>query len=192
MTKRTKGRARAAQADTTPAAKKTEVKITAAKGRPMLVWVGKRPLARVTAFPAQHIETFHPSGALGGKPVDAAHWKDWPAAYPKGGLLFHGDNKEVLAHLVANGFRGKVNLIYINPPFDSGADYVRKVSLRGAKGTAKIDGEGYTLGEQIQCTDIWANDTSIMKLSAAGRAIRGGPSISRFPPPRRPPTKARG
>jgi DNA modification methylase len=72
--------------------------------------------------------------------------------------LFHRDNKEVLAHLLANGFRGKVNLIYIDPPFDSGADYVRKVSLRGAKGTAKIGGEGYTLGEQIQYTDIWAND----------------------------------
>jgi len=161
MTKRTKGRAQAAGTHASPAAspaKKTEVKITAAKGRPMLVWVGKRPLARVTAFPAQHVETFDPSGALGRKPVDAEHWTDWPAAYLKGGLLFHGDNKEVLAHLLANGFRGKVNLIYIDPPFDSGADYVRKVSLRGAKGTAKIDGEGYTLGEQIQYTDIWAND----------------------------------
>ncbi len=42
--------------------KKTEVKITAAKGRPMLTWVGKRPLSHVTAFPAQHIETFSPMG----------------------------------------------------------------------------------------------------------------------------------
>ena len=39
-----------------------------------------------------------------------------------------------------------MNLIYIDPPFDSGADYVRKVSLRGPKGTAKLDGETYTLG----------------------------------------------
>src|SRR3972149_5141355 len=36
--------------------------------------------------------------------------------------------------------------------------YVRNVSLRGAKGTAKLDGEGHTLGEQPQYTDIWAND----------------------------------
>ncbi len=132
---------------------KKSVKITAAKGRPMLTWVGKRPLSHVTAFPAQHIETFEPKG--GGKQDD---WTDWPAAYPRGGLLFHGDNKEVLGHLLANGFRGKVKLIYIDPPFDSGADYVRKVSLRGPKGTAKIDGESYALGEQIQYTDIWAND----------------------------------
>ncbi len=97
----------------------------------------------MTAFPAQLVETFNPlerEGRAGRT------------------FCFHGDNKEVLAWLLANGFRGKVNLIYIDPPFDSGADYVRKVQLRGAAGTAKIDGETYTLGEQIQYTDIWAND----------------------------------
>jgi DNA modification methylase len=136
--------------------KATEIK--PAKGRPMLTWVGKRPLRRVTAYPAQHVETFDPEGSLGSKPADPEVWKDWPKGYPKGGLLFHGDNKEVLAHLLANGFRGKVNLVYIDPPFDSGADYVRKVSLRGPKGTAKLEGETYTLGEQLQYTDIWTND----------------------------------
>jgi hypothetical protein len=139
---------------------RTQVKIKPAKGRPMLTWVGKRPLRHVTAFPAQHIETFSPLSppAQRGELVGGELWKDWPADYPQGGLLFHGDNKEVLAHLLANGFRGKVNLIYIDPPFDSGADYVRKVQLRGATATAKLDGETYTLGEQIQYTDIWAND----------------------------------
>lgn len=131
----------------------TQVEVTAAKGRPMLTWVGKRALERVTAFPAQLVEKFSvPGGA------EPASWTDWPAGYPKGGLLFHGDNNEVLAHLLANGFRGKVKLIYIDPPFDSGADYVRKVALRGAKGTAKLDGASYSLGEQVQYTDIWAND----------------------------------
>ncbi len=136
---------------------KAEVRITPAKGRPMLTWVGKRPLSFVTAFPAQHVETFEPPQSAIANPKSDI-WHDWPAAYPKGGLLFHGDNKEILAHLLANGFRGKVNLVSVDPPFDSGADYVRKVSLRGVKGTAKIDGESYTLGEQIQYTDIWAND----------------------------------
>ncbi|MFZ3159908.1 MAG: site-specific DNA-methyltransferase [Rhodoferax sp.] len=64
----------------------------------------------------------------------------------------------MLAHLLADGFRGQVKLIYIDPPFDSGADYVRKVQLRGPKGTLKIDGEDYALGEQVQYTDIWSND----------------------------------
>ena len=164
-----------------PAPKKQEVKITAAKGRPMLTWVGKRPFTQVTAFPAQLAERHNAIAILGmeyvGGDVDTAdkrmkvfrslseHWnaKCWEnqpglAVPESGGLLFHGDNKEVLANLLANGYRGKVDLIYIDPPFDSGADYVRKVNLRGAKGGAKFDGETYALGEQIQYTDIWAND----------------------------------
>lgn len=131
---------------------KEPVKVGKAGGRPMLSWVGKRAPASVQAFPAQLVETYGeeaPNGAL---------WEDWPADLRRGGLLYHGDNKEVLAHLLANGLRGKVKLIYIDPPFDSGADYVRKVELRGLKGKVKLDGESYTLGEQIQYTDIWAND----------------------------------
>ena len=118
-----------------------QVTIAPAKGRPMLTWVGKQALRHVPAFPAQHIETFDPSGDAAKRGDEL--WADWPKKYPKGGLLFHGDNKEVLAHLLANGFRGKVKLIYIDPPFDSGADYVRRVTLRGPSGTAKIAGEGY-------------------------------------------------
>jgi DNA modification methylase len=120
-------------------AKEKTVEIKQAKGRPMLNWVGKRPLKRLTAFPAQKVEVF------GEKPE-------------KGGLLYHGDNKEVLTHLLANGYRGKIDLIYIDPPFDSGADYVRKIKLRGRENERKLEGEGYTIGEQIQYTDIWIND----------------------------------
>ena len=127
--------------------KPTEVKLSAAKGRPMLHWVGKKPLSRVTAFPAQLAETFDPSGEL-----QTANGEQ------RTGNLYYGDNKEVLAHLLANGYRGKVDLIYIDPPFDSGADYVRKVTLRGKSALAKLEGESYSLGEQVQYTDIWAND----------------------------------
>ena len=128
------------------------VTVGKAGGRPMLGWVGKRAPASVQAFPAQLVETY------GEQAPNGAQWDTWPDGLRRGGLLYHGDNKEVLAHLLANGFRGKVKLIYIDPPFDSGADYVRKVELRGPKGKVKLDGEGYTLGEQIQYTDIWAND----------------------------------
>lgn len=120
----------------------TTITIAEAKGRPMLHWVGKRPLERVTAYPAQLVETFDPinTGLEGG------------------GFLFHGDNRDVLAWLLANGYRGKVDLIYIDPPFDSGADYVRQIELRGIHAN-KLHGADYTLGEQVQYTDIWTNDT---------------------------------
>jgi DNA modification methylase len=150
----------AATAPVSPETKpKENVVITKAKGRPMLNWVGKRPLRAVTAFPAQHVESFAAPDAANLLNPTPELWKAWPARYLQGGLLFHGDNKEVLAHLLANGFRGKVQLFYIDPPFDSGADYVRKIALRGSKGTAELDGESYSLGEQIQYEDIWANDT---------------------------------
>lgn len=138
--------------------KKNQVQVGKAKGRPMLTWVGKKPLSSVRAWPAQHIESFSVEQPVEEHGDEQDHWADWPDKFPTGGLLFHGDNKDVLAHLLANGFRGKVKLIYIDPPFDSGADYVRKVRLRGMKGTHQLDGEEYTLGEQIQYTDIWAND----------------------------------
>lgn len=118
-----------------PPKKTTDVSVSRAKGRPMLSWVGKKPLGRVTAFPAQQMERFSATDAASGLPpggtLGAADWSKWPPHLQeqglKGGLLYHGDNKEVLAHLLANGFRGHVKLIYIDPPFDSGADYVRKV-----------------------------------------------------------------
>ena len=134
-----------------------KVRIAQEKGRPLLQWVGTRPLREVRSFPAQLVERFAPEAPAGAVSADV-DWSDWPARFDRGGLLFHGDNKEVLAHLLANGFRGKVDLVYIDPPFDSGADYVRKVQLRGASGSARIDGESHTLGEQIQYTDILAND----------------------------------
>ncbi len=139
---------------TTP--EKKVVTISKAKGRPMLSWVGKRPLGNVISFPAQKIEVF--SAPVSSDIFQPESHEKWPESFPQAGLLFHGDNKEVLAHLLATGFRDTVNLIYIDPPYASEADYVRKVELRGAKGTAKLDGENYSLGEQIQYTDIWAND----------------------------------
>jgi DNA modification methylase len=129
----------------------TRVEIKPAKGRPMLTWVGKKPLRHAIAYPAQLVETFHAAPA---RSVRAVHE---PPLQNENALLFHGDNKDVLAYLLANGYRGKVKLIYIDPPFDSGADYIRKVTLRN--GAANLEGEGYALGEQIQYADIWANDS---------------------------------
>ena len=115
----------------------------------MLTWVGKQPLARLPVFPAQLVETFTPA-------TQAA--SQAPTTPATANALYHGDNKEVLAHLLANGLRGQVRLIYIDPPFDSGADYVRQVRLRGEKNRDRLTAATYSLGEQVQYTDIWAND----------------------------------
>jgi len=117
-------------------------KITKAKGRPFLNWVGKRGIEVIDGFPAQLAETFDPAKEINGK-----NWTN---------LIFYGDNKEVCGHLLEK-HRGKVDLIYIDPPFDSKADYIRKVELRGLKGK-KVEGEGQSAIEQVQYEDLWSND----------------------------------
>ena len=124
------------------------MKITPVKGRPLLHWVGKRPIDTVNAYPAQLVETYNVENPE--KEPTYNRFMDGP------NLLFHGDNKEILSTLLVQGFRGKIDLIYIDPPFASGADYVRKVKLRGKK--EDLEAEGHSVIEQTQYTDIWAND----------------------------------
>lgn len=61
-----------------PTRKPTDVSISRAKGRPTLSWVGKNPLGRVTAFPAQPIEQFRAQipdwrAVVDGVLIDANH-----------------------------------------------------------------------------------------------------------------------
>ena len=66
--------------------------------------------------------------------------------------IFWGDNLQVMSHLLKE-YRGKIDLIYIDPPFDSKADYKRKIELKGFK----VENDR-TSFEEKQYTDIWAND----------------------------------
>ena len=125
------------------------MKIKPVKGRPMLHWVGKRPIDTISNYPAQLADTYNVENPEKEPTYD--RFKEGP------NLLFHGDNKEILSTLLVQGFRGKIDLIYIDPPFASGADYVREVALRGRR--EKLEAEGHTIAEQIQYSDIWANDT---------------------------------
>lgn len=106
-----------------------------AQGRPMLVWAGKKPLEKISYYPAQEKEIY---GDLIAKEFNALYW---------------GDNLQVLAHLLKR-YRGRIDLIYIDPPFDSKADYIKTVKIRGEK----IAGESQSLIEEKQYTDIWKND----------------------------------
>jgi DNA modification methylase len=110
-------------------------KIQQVKGRPLLQWVGKHPLESVQYFPAQEKEVYGDKNA-----------KDF-------NKLFWGDNLQVLSHLIKE-YRGAIDLIYIDPPFDSAADYVKKVKVRGEE----MHGLKQSVIEEKQYTDIWEND----------------------------------
>lgn len=134
---------------------KSGTPVTGIQGRPLLSWVGKQTLSRIPSFPAQRTERFEPNGPSA---ASAEDWVGWPKKYPRMGLLFHGDNMEVLGHLLASGFRQSVSCVYIDPPFDSGVDYVRKVTLRASAAGIQLHGHNPSVGEQVQYTDIWADD----------------------------------
>ncbi len=110
-------------------------KLSQIKGRAMLQWYEKSALKSIEWFPAQEKEMY-------GNPK-ATDWNK----------LFWGDNKQVLAHLLKE-YRGKVDLIYIDPPFDSKADYVKKVKLNGQK----LNGVEQSVIEEMQYTDMWEKD----------------------------------
>ena len=78
------------------------------KGYPELHWTGKRPFKSTQYFPAQLKETY-------GEAKDG--WMN---------KIFWGDNIQVMSHLLKD-YRGMMDLIYIDPPFDSKADYKKKI-----------------------------------------------------------------
>ncbi|WP_241159361.1 MULTISPECIES: site-specific DNA-methyltransferase [unclassified Desulfovibrio] len=57
-----------------------------------------------------------------------------------------------MSHLLKE-FRGKVDLVYIDPPFDSKADYKKIITMKGKSGASDLSSF-----EEKQYTDIWTND----------------------------------
>ena len=100
----------------------------------MLNWRGKRPFTSTQYDPAQ-LKEVH------GEEVNG--WRN---------KIFWGDNLQVMSHLLKE-FRGKVDLIYIDPPFDSRADYKKRIKLKGQ--TVENDQNSF---EEKQYGDIWTND----------------------------------
>ena len=74
--------------------------------------------------------------------------------------LIYGDNLLALAALLAGdehspSLRGKVDLIYIDPPFDSKADYRTKITLPGTELEQRP-----TVLEQFAYSDTWSDGTA--------------------------------
>ncbi|RGF23505.1 site-specific DNA-methyltransferase [Dorea sp. AM10-31] len=105
------------------------------KGFPELRWTGKRPYESTQYYPAQLRERY-------GEETNG--WIN---------KIFWGDNLQVMSHLIKE-YRGKIDLIYIDPPFDSKADYKKKIEVKGV-GKAETDSTSF---EEKQYGDIWTND----------------------------------
>ena len=104
------------------------------KGYPMLQWQGKRPFRSTHYYPAQLKEVHGP---------EAEGWRN---------KIYWGDNLQVMGHLLKQ-YRGRVKLAYIDPPYDSNAEYKKKIDLHGQ--SIKNDLSTF---EEKQYSDIWNND----------------------------------
>lgn len=104
------------------------------KGQPMLRWQGKRPFRSTQYYPAQLKEQH-------GVEIDG--WRN---------KIYWGDNLQVMSHLLKE-YRGKIDLVYIDPPFDSAANYKKTISIKGR--SAESERSAF---EEKQYTDIWTND----------------------------------
>lgn len=109
-------------------------RVNTIKGYPELHWTGKRPYRGTDYYPAQLKEKY-------GEMKD-----DWI------NKIFWGDNLQVMSHMLKE-YRGKIDLVYIDPPFDSKADYKKTINLKGKK----INNDNNSF-EEKQYGDIWTND----------------------------------
>lgn len=78
---------------------------------------------------------------------------EYPENYPKDwkNLLIWGDNKLVMSSLIKQGWVGKINLIYIDPPFFTGADF----TVRTRIGDEQIEKEPSIIEERAY-KDTWS------------------------------------
>ena len=96
-----------------------------------LQWPHKQLRVEPTRPPVQQVERYPPQFS------DAS----------RGGLILYGDNFDSLSWLLANGYRGSIRLVYLDPPYNSNRSYTSRIRLRG-KGQP-------TLGELTAYDDIW-------------------------------------
>ncbi|MCD6569480.1 MAG: site-specific DNA-methyltransferase [Deltaproteobacteria bacterium] len=109
----------------------------------------KRPIEKPN-LPFQVVETVNEPRA---KDLQKGLFERYPENYPKDwkNLLIWGDNKLVMSSLIKQGLAGKINLIYIDPPFFTGSDFTVRTKL----GDEQIEKEPSIIEERAY-KDTWS------------------------------------
>lgn len=135
------------------------------KGFPELRWTGKRPYRSTQYYPAQLRESYG---------EEQSGWIN---------KIFWGDNLQVMSHLLKS-YRGKIDLIYIDPPFDSKADYKRKIEVitdERLTATVFLSKENYdTLDDELHKNF----NMEIKDIKNPSKADRHKYQVRVLPPPR--------
>ena len=112
----------------------------------------KTPIERPN-LPFQTVETINMPRMKSGVSNPLYPQEEWPKNYPEDwkNLLIWGDNKLVMSSIIKQGWAGRINLIYIDPPFFTGADFTVKTEV----GEDPIEKEP-SLIEERAYKDTWS------------------------------------
>jgi len=104
-------------------------------------------------LPFQVVETVNMPRIKGGISTPLFPEDEYPKDYPKDwkNLLIWGDNKLIMSSLIKQGWAGKINLIYIDPPFFTGADFTVRTQI----GDEQIEKEPSIIEERAY-KDTWS------------------------------------
>lgn len=113
-----------------------------------LNWHGKKLARRIALTPSM--------GTLRPCPEESVDWDTTQ------NLMIEGDNLEVLK-LLQKSYSGKVKLIYIDPPYNTGKDFVYKDNYRDSirnylELTGQVDGEGRKLSSNPESSGRFHTD----------------------------------
>ena len=113
-----------------------------------LNWHGKRDARRIALTPS--------TGTLRPCPEESVDWDTTQ------NLMIEGDNLEVLK-LLQKSYSGKVKLIYIDPPYNTGKDFVYKDNFQDniknyLEVTGQVDGEGKKLSTNFETSGRFHTD----------------------------------
>lgn len=130
--------------------KPIEYNITPAKGQALLNFQGRRLPQKIILFETKLIEKVRPSknGQQSIKTDEIELNKDFT------NQLIHGDVLSACAYLKDKDI--KIDLVYIDPPFASGANYAKKIYLRNGNKTEFENSN--VIGEEVMYGDIWQKE----------------------------------
>ena len=129
--------------------KQKQYNITPAKGQALLNFQGRRYPDKVDLFETEKIEEVR------NRRQELSSRKESNLNVDFDNLLIQGDCLSACAYLKSKNI--KVDLVYIDPPFASGANYAKKIYLRnGSKN--EIDNDSNAIGEEVMYGDIWQKE----------------------------------
>lgn len=145
--------------------KPTQYNISPAKGQALLNFQGRRFPDKVELFETTLIEQVRHQEKTPKLKLD----KQAELNPDFTNLLIHGDCLSACAYLKSKNI--KVDLVYIDPPFASGANYAKKIYLRNG-GKTEVENDDSTIGEEIMYGDIWQKEDYLNWLYERLLAIR--------------------